>query len=275
MSGELRYRPDLYKGTAEYYERFRPPYPQVLFDDLRARVPITGHGRLLDLACGTGQIAFALASEFDDVVAVDQEVESIELAKRKAASLDVENVAWVAASAERAALDGMFELVAIGNAFHRLERDLVARRLAPRLQPGGCVALLWADAPWRGEQPWQRGMAEVLERWRRELGATDRVPQGWREVMDRDPHAEVLSRAGLAYEGRFEFSVSWQWSLESLTGFVYSTSFLNRSVLCDRAREFENDLCKRLVASHGNDTFPQDATFAYELARNDRRDPEG
>ncbi|MEJ2133582.1 MAG: hypothetical protein P8Y95_18640 [Gammaproteobacteria bacterium] len=181
----------------------------------------------------------------------------------------------MAASAERAALNGTFELVAIGNAFHRLERDLVARRLAPRLQPGGCVALLWADAPWRGEQRWQRGMADVLERWRRELGATDRVPQDWRAVMDRDPHAEVLSHAGLAYEGRFEFSVSQQWSVESLTGFVYSTSFLNRSVLSDRAREFENDLCRRLVASRGNDTFHQDATFAYELARNDRATPSG
>ena len=268
MSGTLQYRPDLYKGTAEYCERFRPPYPKALLDDLRARVPVTGAGRLLDLACGTGEIAFALASEFSEVVAVDQEIESIELARRKAATLGVDNINWLAASAERVDLDGVFELVAIGNAFHRLERDLVTQRLVPRLQPDGCVALLWAETPWRGERPWQLDMAETLERWRHRLGAYERVPQGWQQVMDRDPHAEVLRRAGLAYEGPFEFTISTQWTIESLIGFVYSTSFLNLTVLGQHADEFENDMRQRLIGSDGHDRFRQDSTFAYELARN-------
>ncbi len=263
----MLYQSDLYKGTAEYYERYRPPYPQVLLDDLRARVPITAAGRLLDLACGTGQITFALASEFVEVVAVDQEVESIELARRKAATLGVDNIDWVAASAERVSLGSLFELVAIGNAFHRLERGLVVRRLVPRLQPGGCVALLWAGTPWRGALPWQLDLAETLQRWQHKLGADDRVPQGWRQVIDRDPHAEVLRRTGLAYEGRFEFTVSQWWTVESLTGFVYSTSFLNRTVLGQHADEFENDMRARLIGSDGNDSFRQDSTFAYELAR--------
>ena len=45
-----RFRTDLYAGTAEFYDRFRPHYPDALFDDLRARLPITGGGRLLDSA---------------------------------------------------------------------------------------------------------------------------------------------------------------------------------------------------------------------------------
>jgi ubiquinone/menaquinone biosynthesis C-methylase UbiE len=267
MSSELPYRSDLYKGTAEYYDRFRPPYPQALLDDLCARVPVTGTGRLLDLACGTGQIAFALASKFSEVVAVDQEVEAIAFARRKATTLGVDHIEWVVASAERGCLGGVFELVAIGNAFHRLARDVVARRLVHRLQPGGCVALLWSDTPWRGQQLWQQEMAETLKRWTFQLGAADRVPQGWEQAMDRAPHAEVLRRAGLAYEGRFEFAVTQWWSIESLTGFVYSTSFLNRSVLGQHADEFESDLCERLMGADGHDTFRQDATFAYELAR--------
>jgi SAM-dependent methyltransferase len=86
---ELRYRKDLYKGTAEYYDRFRPLYPAMLLTDLRARVDLDGTGRLLDLACGTGQVAFALAGDVAEVWAVDQEAESIEFGRRAARRLGV------------------------------------------------------------------------------------------------------------------------------------------------------------------------------------------
>jgi len=58
------FRADLYRGTAQFYDRFRPPYPDTLFADLRARLPVTGRGRLLALACGTGQVAVPLAPHF-------------------------------------------------------------------------------------------------------------------------------------------------------------------------------------------------------------------
>jgi ubiquinone/menaquinone biosynthesis C-methylase UbiE len=99
VAPELRYREDLYRGTAEHYDRFRPPYPAVLLDDLRARVPLTGTGRLLDLACGTGQVAFALAADVAEAWAVDQEAESIEFGRRKAQRLGVTNVRWLAEAA--------------------------------------------------------------------------------------------------------------------------------------------------------------------------------
>jgi hypothetical protein len=56
------FRPDLYQGTAGYYDRFRVPYPPDLIDDLADRAGADGAGRLLDLACGTGQLSFALRS---------------------------------------------------------------------------------------------------------------------------------------------------------------------------------------------------------------------
>ena len=60
MHREPYFASHLYRGTAEYYDRFRRGYPPVLTDDLLSRVRPSGRGRLLDLACGTGHIAFAL-----------------------------------------------------------------------------------------------------------------------------------------------------------------------------------------------------------------------
>jgi SAM-dependent methyltransferase len=262
-----RYRKDLFAGTAEYYDRFRPPYPTVLLEDLRARVSLGGTDRLLDLACGTGQVAFALAADVAEVWAVDQEAESIEFAKRKAQSLGVTNIRWIAAAAEEVGLEGAFDLVAIGNAFHRLDRAAVARRLVPHLPERGGVALLWGGTPWRGDRPWQHVLADTLEGWMDAVGARHRVPTGWEQVIDQDPHERVLRRAGLSYEGLFEFSVEERWSIETLIGFVYSTSFLNRTVVERHVDEFESDLRRRLLACCADGVFEQDLTFAYELAR--------
>src|SRR4051794_35856241 len=264
---ELRFRKDLFKGTAEHYDRFRPPYPPALLDHLRGCVPLAATSRVLDLACGTGQIAFPLAADVNEVWAVDQEPELIDFGRRKAARLGVTNLRWHVASAEDVALEGTFDLVAIGNAFHRLDRDVVVARLLPHLSDGGCIALLWGGSPWLGDLPWQHALDETLERWRDRLDVRDRVPEGWEDVMARDPHEQVLRRAGLAYEGLFDVTVLERWTLDALIGLVYSTSFLNRAALGDHADDFERDLRTRMLACQGNGVFEQDLTFACEVAR--------
>jgi len=64
VSDAIEFDPGLYRGTARHYDRFRVPYPRAMIDDLLARAQPSGQGRLIDLACGTGQIAFAMASLF-------------------------------------------------------------------------------------------------------------------------------------------------------------------------------------------------------------------
>jgi SAM-dependent methyltransferase len=268
LTGERRFRTDLYAGTAEWYDRFRPPYPVALLDDLRARVPLGPASRVLDLACGTGQIAFPLCGDVASVWAVDQEAGSVAFGRAKAARLGVSNIVWAVGAAETVPLPDGLDLVAIGNAFQRLDRMVVAGRLAASgLAPGGCVALLWGRSPWDGSLPWQRSLRAVIERWVDELGARDRVPAGWEEEVARVPHHEVLRGAGLAYEGRFEFPVVERWDAESLIGFLFSTSFLSPTVVRDRAPELEADLGRALRPCDPAGTFEQPTTFAYDLAR--------
>ena len=262
-----RYRKDLYRGAAEHYERFRLGYPPILLDDLRARSGVGAMSRMLDLACGTGQITFALAGHVREVVAVDQEPEMVELGERKAQRLGVANTRWMAAAAEEVELDGAFDLVAVGNAFHRLDREAVARRLVPHLGPRGGIALLWGGDPWGEGRDWQQVLRDTLDRWRDATGTRDRVPEGWREAIERDPHEQVLRRAGLAYDGKFEFTVPGTWSIDSLVGLVYSTSFLNPTALGSHAEAFEADLRARLQACRPDGVFAQTLSFAYELAR--------
>lgn len=266
MEPELVFRTDLYRGTAPFYDRFRPPYPAALLDDLAGRLPVSGTGRLLDLACGTGQIAFPLADRFADVVAVDQEEEMVVYGRAKAEATGVANISWLAASAETVALDGPFELVGIGNAFHRLKRQVVAERVFSWLQPGGGVALLWGDTPGRGDVPWEGAMGTLFEEWMAKLQITDRVPAGWEAAMDRHPYEQVLAQTGFDYVGKFEFIAEQTWMVETLTGLVYSTSFLNREALGDKVQAFEADLSALLYSYEPGGVFQVSSSYAYQLA---------
>jgi Methyltransferase domain len=88
-------------------------------------------------------------------------------ARAKAAAAGAGNVRPVVSSAETLhAEQGYFELAVIGNAFHRLDRDLVTARVLGWLQPGGHLALCWSSAPWDGEQDWQRTLAAALDEWK-------------------------------------------------------------------------------------------------------------
>jgi SAM-dependent methyltransferase len=260
------FRADLYAGTAPFYDRFRPPYPVALFDDLCRRLPVSGAGRLLDLACGTGQIAVPLSSRFAAVVAVDQENESVSFGRAKALSAGAGNIEWLTGAAETVVIDGPFELVAIGNAFHRLKRQVVADRMMDWVRPGGGVALVWAGTPAEGDRPWQTELADSFVDWMTKAGTADRVPTTWQASITADPHERVLERAGLEYVGKFEFIEDQTWTVETLIGFAYSTSMLNRRALGDHCREFERNLAERLGPHSLDGTFRLSARHAYELA---------
>lgn len=266
MNGPPVFRPDLYRGTAEFYDRFRLPYPPDLVEHLCREASVSGAGRLLDLACGPGTVTFALSDHFVEVWAVDQETETIEFATRKAADQDVQNVRWIAGRAEDVDADEVFELVTIGTAFHRLDRRRVAEQAARWLRSGGHLALLWSNTPLSGAEPWQQVYAATLVDWMQRTGADDRLPPELEGHLVQHPQAAVLTDAGFADVRRYEFPEIHDWTIAALIGLVYSTSLLPRSVLGDRVGAFEADLEARLTAIEPSGIFREYATFAYDLA---------
>lgn len=268
MADEVRFAVDLYRGTAGYYDRYRLPYPEAMLTDLMHRAGPRERGRLLDLACGTGQLAFALRGRFSEVWAVDQEPDMVEVVRAKAAAAGCGSFRPIVSSAE--SLDAgpdWFDLVVIGNAFHRLDRDLVADRILRWLKPGGYLALCWSSVPWDGKDEWPRALAATLDRWQAALGATGRVPAGWDLPRKRRPDLQLLAEAGFEAHGVREFSIDHHWNLPELAGYVRSTSFLPAAVLGDQAAAFDADLAATLAPHSNSGVFTQTVSFTYELAR--------
>jgi SAM-dependent methyltransferase len=266
VSEPLHFRTDLYRGTADYYERYRLPYPDAMLDDLVTRIGAAGDGRLLDLACGTGRLTFPLAARFAEVFGVDQEPDAIARATERAAERGLTNVRFDVGRAEDVVAPGEFDLVTIGTAFHRLDRARVAELAMGRLRDGGHLALVWSDAPWTQAGDWQRALSECAFEWSRRMDPVERLPARFEAAMAELPDETVLTRSGFAVLDRYEQTVMVDWSVDDLIGLVHSTSILPRPLLGDRVAEFEADLRHRLLAVEPSGVFRDAPSFAYDLA---------
>jgi SAM-dependent methyltransferase len=277
MSDEATYSPDLYRGTAEYYDRFRLSYPDALIADLVRRTGASGAGRLLDLACGTGQLAFALRSSFASVWAVDQEPDMVRVVRSKAAAAVSASasasasgggrvVPVVASVQELDAPPSHFSVVVIGNAFHRLPRDLVASRVHGWLQPGGFLALCWSSGTQAGPLDWQAAFGGLLRRWQSELGGAGRVPGNWDQARRERPDADVLTAAGFELIGRPEFLVEHRWTVPELAGYARTLSVLPAATLADHAAAFDDSVAAELGPYARDGYLTETVSFACELA---------
>jgi len=263
-----RFQADAYRGTAEYYVQHRPPYPEPLIRDLLARVPVSGRGRLLDLACGPGRLALALASSFREVWAVDAEEEMLAAGRRQAALRGVSGVRWELARAEElTAPTGGFELVTIGEAFHRLHQPEVAALVFSWLRPGGGVATLGNYSILAGREDWQRIVLSAVRQW---APAPPAEPAGRRPPIGPENDAAVLRAAGFQDVASHTFLEERTWTIPDILGYLYSTSICSRRVLGAATGGFEANLTAALLAHDPSGGYRESLQWGYTLGRKPR-----
>lgn len=240
------YSPDLFRGTAEYYSRFRPRYPAVLLNAIRCSVDLDHVGALLDLACGTGEVSLALADSVEEIWAVDLEPEMVAMARRNALERGIGRIRWVIGRAEDVELpEEHFGLVATGRAFHRLNRPLIAQHSLRSLRRGGHFIDLGADSSglFKPTEPWMAAAAEVYERsLSRARKTRDEVRSSSSPNQPKATTQTVLTNAGFADVSKHEFPINRVWEVDQFIGYLCSTSYSSREFWGDAWDGFESDL---------------------------------
>ncbi len=164
----------------------RPPYTEGVFSTL---TDLIGNGprTVLDLGCGTGDLARRLAPLVERVDAVDLSAGMIALGKTLPGG-DVSNLRWIAGAAEDAPLAPPYGLVTAGESLHWMAWDVVLPRLRESLTPGGMLAVVE-----RGEAPslWWDDLIALIARY-----STNRDFQPY-DVID-----ELTERGLFAEKGR-------------------------------------------------------------------------
>lgn len=237
--------------VVDFYHRYRRGYPPAVVDALVAAFPLAGDDIVVDVGCGTGQLALPVAARVRAVVGMDPEPDMLARARSAAAELNTGNVTWaLGADTDLPALgallgDGRLGAVTVGQALHWMDHDDLFRAVVPLVRPGGGVAVVTNGTPlWLQDNAWSGALREYLERWSgrtltRTCGTDDASQQRYRDGMTAaglDVHATSVDHTD-------------ELSVEQIVGGVYSALPLDQLPAPDQRRHFAEQL-RRAVEPH-------------------------
>jgi ubiquinone/menaquinone biosynthesis C-methylase UbiE len=125
---------DHFSNQAGVYARFRPGYPEALFDYLASLAP----SRALAWDCGTGsgQVALSLAGRFERVIATDASQAQIEHADR------LPGIEFRVEQAESTSIvSHTIDLITVGVAVHWFDFDPFYAEVRRVAKPGAVIAV--------------------------------------------------------------------------------------------------------------------------------------
>ncbi|WP_455206784.1 class I SAM-dependent methyltransferase [Kaarinaea lacus] len=125
---------DHFSGHAKEYQKFRPTYPDEMFEYLAALAPQTETA--WDCATGNGQAATSLAGFFTQVIATDASDKQLDNCRA------VSNVHYYVANAEHSMIpDKSVDLITVAQALHWFDTNAFFQEAGRVLKPQGVIAI--------------------------------------------------------------------------------------------------------------------------------------
>lgn len=209
---------DHFSGHAIDYARFRPGYPEALFDWLAVQVP--AHDLAWDCGCGNGQASVPLAERFRRVAATDFSPQQIAQAPAHP------RIDYRAAPAEQSGLpDHCADVVTIAQALHWFYFDRFYAEVKRVLKPGGLIAA-WTYQLLRAEPAIDAVLADF---YTGTLGHYWPPERKWVDAAYRGmpfPFAEITTPG---------FEIRLKWSLADLLAYLGTWSATRRYVKAEGA----------------------------------------
>jgi SAM-dependent methyltransferase len=149
-----------FDAAAVAYDRYRPRYPEGLFDDIVELGELKPGASAIEIGAGTGIATGPLISRGLQVMAIEPAPAMASIANEKFGS----NARFVHGRFEDWPPTERTELIAAFNAWHWVEPDKGVSLAAQLLSPGGSLALVWTDVVSWGEDGFEARLAEATGR---------------------------------------------------------------------------------------------------------------
>ena len=132
-----------FDAWADDYDRYRPGYPDALFDEIAARLSLPERPQVVDVGAGTGIASAAMARRGWHVTAVEPGEPMLGALRARAVREGLE-VTAVQGTAERTGLpEASADLATAAQAFHWFDHVPAVREMARIVRPARGIALFW------------------------------------------------------------------------------------------------------------------------------------
>ncbi|MEO0990730.1 MAG: class I SAM-dependent methyltransferase [Pseudomonadota bacterium] len=215
--------PERFGKAVDTYVANRTRYPTSLLTWILNETGTGADAHVLDLGCGPGLIANAIAGGVGRVTGVDPSPEMLAAARQDAPA----NVTYLQGSSDDLSIvEGPIDLVTMGRSFHWMDRPATLVDLDARVPAGGALALL-NDKPIKApENKWWFRLQEI--------GRAHSKPDPSSFVRMTDdwvPHEPVLLDSPFSDLKRISVFVRHNWTVETLWGHFLSRSATTVEVL--------------------------------------------
>ena len=143
LDAQLKRRSRSFDAWALDYDRYRPTYPQGLFDHIAARLDLPADAVVADLGAGTGKAARQMARRGWQVIALEPGEGMLDVLRARAAQEGLVIEARLGAAEETGLGDASVDLVTAAQAYHWFDKARAVPEMARIVHPGGGVALFW------------------------------------------------------------------------------------------------------------------------------------
>jgi SAM-dependent methyltransferase len=258
----MNYDKTLFQGTHQYYAKYRPGIPHEAVSLLVDHFALQDTDNVLDMGCGTGQMALALHPYCGQLTGIDQDPELLKEAERVTRETAGKTISeWIQAKAEDigSLYDrlAVYKLVTFCRSFHWMDQEKVILNLDPIVTPDGGLAIMGDGSFWTGEEPWQKTVKKAVKKY---LGEKRRAGRGtfndsqepWEATLARSPFSEVMIK---------EIPVRREWSPDSIVGWLFSSSFASPVHFGKNVGQFENEIRAALKDLNPEEIFQENVTF--------------
>lgn len=223
--------------------RFRPTYPPETFDILLSLMG-DAPSAVLDIGCGTGNLARPLAPRVGRVDAVDLSNEMID-AGRGLLGGNAPNLRWHAARAEDVVLTPPYGLIVGGESFHWIDASVALPRFGAALAANGVLASVSIIQP--KPMPWDSAVKEVIVRHSTGYAPFD-VFGSWAEAELFQPLGERITSPLMTEQRITDFIAAFH-AMASLTRAYINANAFDREIQTVMTRHCPDGVVRRPIAA--------------------------